>query len=378
MFAIIIQTLCVFAFLLYVMFKGAKATRNTGKFRYCIYSLIIFGIFFGLRFGVGRDTNDYILAYEYNKDGIFSYAYQQFEVGYVWLESVFAKINAPSWFFMGFVSFLQVFLSFYSFKDKKEYLPFLVVTFILGTVWLTYSNTIRQMISFSIFLFSLVFVEKRKWIIHYILLVVAVLFHKSAIVLFILYPLLALDVDWFKSIRFQYVVFFLAIILGRMSFTATIMDYIDQYSSLLEYDYYMDSQSAVYKSVERYGVGYYIGLLIPTILISQSQRLKQFDPRLTMYYNLYFIGTISSKLFLGSMMLHRLFSYFAAFSYIIGAMTLYMLYINNRRQTFYLLLGSYFLIFVGIMYRMFDNDSAFYFIWQTDEYREFSNLNDAL
>ena len=60
--------------------------------------------------------------------------------------------------------------------------------------------------------------------------------------------------------------------------------------------------------------------------------------------------------------------YFYGFSFIVSSYSLYYL-TSNKTGIAKLLYVVHIMLFVGYMYRMFDNDSAFYFIWQSDLYK---------
>ena len=327
--------------------------------------------FFGFRYGVGTDCISYIENYESAFKG---YINERHEIGFTYLQSIFVKNNMPSFVFMGFLSFLQLFLVFYSFKDKKVLFPFLSITFFLACIWLIYANGLRQILASCFFVLSLKYVEQKKLKISFVLIALGTLIHASMLLLFPVLALIILDRSWTPSIWGQYTLLLLAIILGQTSFINFIMEYVDKYSHFLGYDRYMDDKYAYMLQRENlhYGIGFFINILISVVLIYNSDKLKSEMRSMIKFYNLYFVGLLIRYTFFANSLIQRVNCYFYGFDYIIGAAILYLLWINHEKKGYYILLSCYILVFGATLYRMFENDSAFYFIWQKESYMEYT------
>lgn len=371
MTAIVIQTIIVYVFVVYVLYYFTQRANTTNKFRYAIVGVFIYAVIFGLRYGVGTDCLAYINTYE---DALKGFTNDRHEAGFTYLIQFFACFNLPTEFFLGFISFMQLFLIFYYFKEKHFLLPFLSLTFVLGCIWLNYANGLRQITAFCIFVTSLKFAEQHNWKILILLIATAITIHSSAILVVPLVPFIILGKNWTPNIKVQYVLLAIAIFLGQTEFINNVMDYIEPAAVVLGYDYYMNDKYVTMLQREsiHYGIGYFINILIPIVIIFNSDILKKEMPSAIKFYNLYFIGLMIRFALFGSPLIQRVNYYLYGFDYIVGAYVLYLLWNKQKKISFNILLASYVLIFFATLYRMFENDSAFYFNWQIDEYMLFT------
>lgn len=369
----IVQSLFIYLSVFAVLYKGTKSysiDRNKSGIFGCMF---FYALIFGLRYGVGTDCNSYIDSYI---DALANHYSEQTEIGYNFLMKCFASINAPSWSFMGFVAFVQILPIFCAFKDKAKVLPYISFTLIIGCEFLTYMNGMRQVIAFSLFTMSLFYAEKKMFIIHYILILLAISVHKSAAILLIIYPFFLINKDNILSMKNQYLLLFVALILGNIGFVQDLLNPINTASDFFGYGIYSEDAYAQKMNMTEgrgSGLGYYIGLLLPVLIIYNSSYFKN-KGRITFMYNLFTIGFVLKYAFITSPLIQRVNYYFFGFGYIIGAFLLMHLYIEKQKESFYILVGLYILIFVATLYRMFENYSAFYFIWQKDDFAELSQI----
>lgn len=365
---IIIQSFVVYMTIMAVLYNGGKKSAYTGRFQYVVFAILFYAIIFGFRFGVGTDTNSYIADYNNAQRGIQN---DRYEVGYLWLENLFASIGMPSAVFLGVLAFIQLVLVYFALRKDKYVYPYLALTFMLGCIWLTYANGIRQEIAFTIYFVALGFLDKKHFYLYFALVFIASLFHNSAIILFATFPLLLFNKDFFPSKKIQYILFIAAIILGNLNIVTELMDKLEVVATYLGYDYYFEGQYSekFLKESGVNGIGYYVNLLLPTLTIYYSSLLKKEIPKITKLYNIYFIGVMLKYAFINSPLIQRVNYYFYGFEFIIMAFLLYVLHRYNR-QAFRVVVATLSLVFVGTLYRMFDNDSAFFFVGQEDLYRQ--------
>ena len=351
-----------------ILYNGGKKSAYTGRFQYVVFAILFYAIIFGFRCGVGTDTNSYITDYNNAQRGIQN---DRYEVGYLWLENLFASIGMPSAVFLGVLAFIQLVLVYFALRKDKYIYPYLALTFMLGCIWLTYANGIRQEIAFTIYFVALGFIEKKHFYLYFALVFIASLFHDSAIILFATFPLLLFNKDFFPSKKIQYILFIAAIILGNLNIVTELMDKLEMVATYLGYDYYFEDQYSekFLKESGVNGIGYYVNLLLPALTIYYSPLLKKEIPKITKLYNIYFIGVMLKYAFINSPLIQRVNYYFYGFEFIIMAFLLYVLHRYNR-QAFRVVVATLSLVFVGTLYRMFDNDSAFFFIGQENLYRQ--------
>lgn len=364
---IIIQSLIVYMTIMAVLYNGGKKSANTGRIQYALYAILFYAILFGLRYAVGADTNSYIEEYDRVQQGILN---ERNEAGFLWLEKLSASIGVHSTVFFGGLAFIQLMLVYYALRKDKYVYPYIALTFILGCVWLTYANGIRQAIALTIYFVALGFSDKKHFYFYFALVFIASLFHKSAIILFATFLLLSFNKDLFPSRKFQYILFIVAIALGNLNIVTKFMDGLEIAATYFGYDYYFDGQysESLLRGSDSNGIGYYVNLLLPTLTIYYSPLLKKEIPNITKPYNVYFIGVILKYAFINSPLIQRVNYYFYGFEFIIIAFLLYVLHRHNH-QAFRVVVVTLCLVFVGTLYRCFDNYSAFFFIGQEDLYR---------
>lgn len=346
-----------------------------------VLAILIYSIVFGMRYGVGVDHLAYLDGYKQLFLVGFDNPYDDTEVGYRFIMKSLVRGGFHFAFYFGLIAFLQLWLVFKAVKKDRFVYPYLVTAFFLGCIWLSYSNGLRQWLAFAIFAYSLLFVENKKQLpIHWLLLLLATTMHNSAWLLFAIAPLLYFRADWFRNIKTQYILLVVAIIVGKlpqiggwlMSFEGN-MGVLEGFMEETGYDDYFendDGEGIVRSGAKTAGVGYFVELANNIMLVWFCNKTKEFNANnrvVTYMYNLTYLGILGRYVFAMSPVLARINYYFYGFAYIFGAYTLHYLY-NNNRKAFWILLGLYTLTFVGTMFRMYDNTSAFYFFWQSGLY----------
>ena len=77
--------------------------------------------------------------------------------------------------------------------------------------------------------------------------------------------------------------------------------------------------------------------------------------------------------FISSPLIQRVNYYFYGFEFIVMAYLLYVLHENNRKA-YKALIAVLSIAFIGTLYRMFDNDSAFFFIGQEELHKQLTHI----
>ncbi len=181
-------------------------TRKANKYQRWIF-LGLLCIISGFRFQVGTDYKHYQAIYNLLLNGEPSYV----EIGFKILNYPFFIFGESGFYVLVFVVSTFIIASFdyfiTKFIDQRYY--FLSWFFVLtsGMVFSSY-NAIRQYIAIAIFIFSIQSIRNKK-IFHYIAyVVVACLFHSSAIVLIMMLPLFFLDTKHGEGIERMYLVLY--------------------------------------------------------------------------------------------------------------------------------------------------------------------------
>lgn len=376
---IVLQTYLIYILLFILMLYLAKRASERNEWGWMLLAILVYSVVFGVRYGVGVDYFGYLLEYQqaqFAQDSVYDVT----EIGFKFVRDMFATNGVHFSIFFGLIAFVQLWLICKAVKKDKFIYPYLIAAFFLGCVWLSYSNGLRQQLAFCIFAYSLLFVENKKWIfLHWLLLLLAVTMHNSAVMLFVVAPLLWMRTDWFRNIKIQYLLLLAAIVIGRYPGVESWLMSIEGNFGLLESfmeetgyeDYFVyDDGDEIFKKLESVGIGYYLELGINVLLIWFSGETKKYNSsnKMVSYiYNFAFIGMLLHYIFITSLLVSRLNYYFYGFVFIFGAYVLHYLY-NNNKKMFWVYCLLCVMTFVGVMYRMDDNTSAFYFFWQSSLY----------
>lgn len=376
---ITLQTYIVYTLLFLVMFFCAKLSSERKEWVWLCFAIFIYSVIFGMRYGVGVDHLAYLEDYQRATFALDN-PNDDTEVGFKFIRNFFATRGFHYTIYFSIIAFLQLWLIFKVVKKSRSIYPYLVLTFFLGCIWLTYANGLRQQLAFCIFAYSLLFIEDKKTLpIHYALLFLALSMHNSAALLFFITPILLIKTNWFSNIKWQYILLFISITIGHMPQMEGWLMSLDGNLGVLEYyleetrynEYFeYDDGDTVFKEKGAVGIGYYVELFCNLMIIWFSNVVKRYNSNkkiVTYMYNFTFIGMCLHYAFIASPIISRINYYFYGFSFILGAFTLHYLY-NNNKKAFYILLGLYLLTFIGTLYRMHDNTSAFYFFWQNNLY----------
>jgi len=332
-----------------------------------IIPMIYFSLIFGMRYGVGVDHLSYLNTY-LNGEGK-----DRFEPGFRWLMSLFQNNGIHfSWFF-GTVAFLQIFFFLLAFKSERFLFPFLGFVLIAGGYFLGWMNAIRQDLAACIFIYALKYIESKKWWLYLFWCTIAFLFHKSAVILIPLYPLLKNSRDFFKSISFQIIIiaFSLIIYFLNVPLEKIIFPKIETIISWLGYSTYTPERSETMVIKMNTGIGFLLATFINVIIVLYSNKLKKFynSNRFIIIYNLYFVGTLAQLLFVESVIFARPFRYFNCFGLVLSSYLLYYLYKKSKTPIniiiFFAFLWIYILLLSATIYRGDTNTARFIFFWQS-------------
>lgn len=343
----------------YILFS--KSQEFTWGFAILIPSLL-FALLFGMRYGVGVDHLSYLEAYLIGTT-------HRMEIGYVFFQTLFQKYNIHFSFFFGFLAFVQIYFFLNAFKNHKYLFAYLVLILFLGTFYTGWMNGIRQSIATCIFIYSIQYIEKRKLIKFLLCILLAISFHKSAIILIPAYLIFRYDI--FKIRWLQWGIYIFAIIIYYTSFDFLNLDtYFDRVSVLLKYDSsYTYEDAKILLEANGTGLGFITMQVINFIIIFYAEKMKMYykSSFFTILYNMFLIGIFGYTAFAGSVVLARPFGYFAIMKLPISAFLLYFLSkskMRNDKIIYYLFILLYISIFIATIYRGDTNTAEFHFFWE--------------
>lgn len=294
-----------------------KNFKNNDKKILLVLLSLLFALVFGLRYNVGVDYLSYLEQYN---TGYIDNDISSDEFGFRWLNSLLHFINMP--YPVAFISyaFIQFYFIVKGLRDK-ELLPFVIIFYFLTTYIFFSFNGIRQSMAFSIIFFSLQFIKEKKIIKYILWIVIAALFHKSAIIFLPLYFIL--DKEYFSNRIIQLILLIIFFILSPylQSFLWNILPLL---SRVVLREELTQVQLDLIKNVDwgngGLGLGNYLWLIINCSIIVFYHRVKQFFPTyFNIYYNLFFVGSLLTYI-VGSTYLSRINVYFENYKIFILAM----------------------------------------------------------
>lgn len=344
-----------------------QASKKNNNVLVC-FAIFIYAVVFGVRYGVGVDYFTYLQEYMYMIKSPIALLESNFEIGFLTFIRVLSKFEAHFSLFFGIIAFVQLYLIFRAVNKTPKIYPYLVYTFMIGCVWLSFANGLRQELAFCFFAFSLSFVEDKRYILHYLLLAFAISMHNSAIILLPFYFILQYKNNWFKNTNLQLIALFLSVIVGNLNVIEYFLTHFESLFYYFNYDTYLDdkySDKMLNLDIQK-GIGYYVLLLTDIFLIKYSNNCKKYFDKsnyVTTIYNFYFVGVLIKYVFFNSHLIQRINYYFYGFYFIFAAYLLYSLHKTNKK-VFFVLAFLFLLTFVGTLSKMNDNTSLFRFYWE--------------
>lgn len=328
-----------------------------------ILILIIFSFFSGVRYAVGVDY----LTYKYYYQTLLSSGEQlmRFEWLFTQISLLFSHLNMHFASYFSFLAFIQLFFILYSFKNEKYLYPSMLFVLMTNGTYFMWMNGIRQIIAMSIFIFSIQYIKEKKIINYMLLVLLAFLFHKSALLLIPLYFVFYNNRDLFRSISLQFILIFIALYLSEKEIWSKLVSHINQSLSILEYESYIDFEIES-KEFNR-SLRFYLPLLINCIIVLYSKKLKKYfaNTIINIVYNLFFLGVLLSLLFYDSPLMQRPAIYFIYVQFIMNAYLLVYLRhnLNNKvinRLTFISVITFNLLILYAWIYSDFYTQYTFF------------------
>ena len=356
-----VQTLLVYFLLTIIMlslntisiYNNALTYNRLNRYRtnMPICAIVVFSIVFGIRYGTGIDHLSYLEMYETYR---ITKNCLDTEIGFRFIIEAFVNAGLHYSFFFTFLAFLQVFLLFYSLRYHYKVIGWVIITFMLSTTFLNFMNGIRQEIAFCFQTVALLYLSQKKFIICYIILIIAILFHTSAVLLLPLPLFYIKKKEYFSRPNIQIILFCIflvgsVILKPAVSIFTALMDVLE----IFGYEGYkfmiLGGDLSFLEPKREAGVGFLLVILINLINISQSNKVKEFHSSrfLNLIYDFYFIGVLYYFVASGSIILGRINYYFYNFSFIISAFTIYY-FVRNVSNKNILLLMMLLIAYIGI------------------------------
>ena len=292
-----------------------------------LFPILIFTLFWGLRYGVGTDYFHYKDLYE--SADVFSESHGQagYELGYLMTNRLFQIFNFSYLSIFIYTSFVFIFsVYFYCRQETRLYTLFAIFFFMTGPVLFAQNGT-RQMLSISFFLIGIVFLGKKQLVPFLIFAAIGYFNHRSIVVpiviITLLYFIKPLHINKYLLVGLNIALFLFGhnlqeLFIYRFEDVAVLLTYGDYVSGALE----RVNTDLVYNT----GIGRIL-LVIVNSVIFLSQELfltRKKDIRYYMYW-CFIIGANLTPLFWGNETLGRIsisFTNLAWGSYALAATSL--------------------------------------------------------
>lgn len=295
--------------------------RNKKQYRWIPFVVLTSLLF--LRYDSVSDYFAYVRIYDDIKTT--GETYSQVEPAWIFVNKIFSYVPM-GWFFLFAISSILPLLM--SVKYLEKYNIPIIGTFLIFILqyYFYFDNILRQCISISIFMFSMRFIYERKLLKYLVYNTVGVLFHTSAIITLLLYPLMVFSekITLKKTtIIIILIATYLAFIGSSVLIINTGMEQLLGMSKDLEYE-------IIYSGA---GLSYLFYALLSTLpLLHFNQKNVAFKPIL---YVSFFAGILT--LFCSNIdVLRRLFLYLFIFQII--AISLYLKDLMIQKKTFVVVL----------------------------------------
>ena len=364
----VLLSILVYGVMVWVMTYNAKKILNRDykrttflKFitdKNILAPLILFSFLAAIRWDVGVDCRSYFYGFY---RGATESELAKGETLFYWIQDIFKYINLSHIPFFFTIAFIQISFIYYGLRKRPEILLFFPLLFVLyGTFW-SYMNGVRQSVACSILIFATLLLSEKKiiWTIFWIW--IATLFHRSAYILLILFPIVYLLRNYFINRNVQLVI--LAICYTMMG-----MSVIEQFGTIatevLGFAGYEEGlQEHLLETVFdiNFGLRAYLALFANIVIVFFSNKIRKFynSTHFNIMYNLYFIGLCAWILFYGNHGMERITMYLTSFIPIILSCGAYFFFqkknIHKYKISLYIIIT---LLSLRTFYDMYDSSKA--------------------
>ena len=178
-----------------------KEDKDKQKKAFTLTAFLLVFLLFALRhpsMGVDLGYFGHKMGYLQSFDILNTYSWNEilkleswlnYERGYIVFNKLVGSLYNNRQFFLGVCAFISLFPIFLYIR-KKSTLPFLSVVILMGLpIFLVQLSGLRQVIAIAITIFSMSFIEEKRKIPFILTVLFATLFHKSAIIFLVAYPM---------------------------------------------------------------------------------------------------------------------------------------------------------------------------------------------
>jgi len=297
----------------------------------------------GARWNVGADSLIYLRNYLYLQDTGHFISRYDFELLFSVISKIFALLHVHFFFYFAFWAFLQLFFIFYAFKNERYLYPYFAIIIILGSLFFTWNNGMRQSLAACIFVYSYKFIERRQFLKFLITIILASLIHQSVILCLIFYFILNRDIP-FNKYWYLFILIISAFI-GTTTLWTTFSQNIEKFFSSLGYGGYEGKTEYMIKTINLGGRSLILLITCAINIWFFPEVYKYFNhaKRVKIFFIMYYIGISGFFLLFSAYVISRITYYFLIFQ--IPSLAYLFLYAKNNKKLLYYGLIAIFIIY---------------------------------
>lgn len=265
-----------------------------------ILGLFIFSIILGLRYNFGVDYSGYYLNYN-NINILDNEKYKFSEPAFYYLNTLFGNFSFNLMLF--FIALVTLFLFYSRIKNDRDRTLIVFIFLLYSGSYLLQIVALRQGIAAMIFFYSIEYINQRNFKKYFFGILIAALFHNSAIFLLFIYFL--------KNItrKTLYIILLLGLILSNYYILNPILLLLKKISFMAIYINYLQYTKPIFGT----GLGFIFTILFTILFIYFYNRIR--DER-KIYYLIFLFSFFISILNTAGMPVLRFKMYFAFFAMI--------------------------------------------------------------
>ncbi len=303
----------------------------------------------------GTDFNSYLRFYNYIlAHGKIGFFFKSHEIGWDYFNLSFGKLGVPAGVFFGLISGITWFF-FIKGSYRFQFLLPLMFFFVISSGFFFWTfNGLRQSIAIMIFFYSIRFLMEKDLLRYTLWISIASLFHTSIIIMLPFYFITKIKFNQ-KLIALLYIIsIFLA---GNGWFMSKMSDLIILIGSKIDmlslYVHYLETGTyTIDEERTRSGLGVLLRIVTTVYILYKSNHVLQEQPKLRVYYILFFIGAILGNLFSSVELIGRILHYFNICFAIVIASTVYYSTDKYERIINILIMVAYLIVFNKQIYKV--------------------------
>lgn len=328
--------------------------------------IIIFALIVGLRWDVGIDYLAYYdLIMGYNA---YDSSFERLEFIPRWLIIIIQRYNLPFYIWFILMAGVQMFFLQKTFsKDLKSFIVWGIFFYLAGQLTLS-MNVIRQVAAVTIVLYSYTFIPQKDYLRYSIWIIIATLFHTSALIGFPIIILSKVKIPFNRIVQIGIVVFFF--IFGEY-FVDFIVNRLGRYANSFEYLLKIENIQDETLTIELgSGLGMIFYYLRYIILIWYSKQLsyKYNKYGFDFFYTICFIGICLYNATMSDMYLSRINMYFSIASIVCLSMLMIHLWEQKHNVIYQLIMIALTLAQIVLTLFTLINGDPWSFVWNSHMY----------